>query len=151
MVTADGMNNELERPHVVVHDGRYYLWFSTQSRTFHPDVPAPTGLYGFVADSLLGPYEPLNGHAGVLVNPPSRPRQAYSWLVLNDLSVVGFVDAYGFDAVADELVLTDADSDRASGRVRRHVLAHGAAPARRRPDSSRRSLTTPIRAPSEVA
>jgi len=107
VITADGVNNELERPHVVVHHGLYYLFISTQSRTFHPDVSAPTGLYGFVADDVLGPYRPLNEHGTVFVNPPSRPRQTYSWLVLNDLSVVGFVDAYGFDANTEELVLTD--------------------------------------------
>ncbi len=98
LVTADGVNNELERPHVVVHADRYYLFFSTQSRTFHPDVAGPTGLYGFVADELLGPYEPLNGHGCVFANPPERPLQVYSWLVLDDLDVIGFIDAFGIDA-----------------------------------------------------
>jgi levansucrase len=112
VVTADGVNNELERPHLVVRDERYYLFISTQSRTFHPDLTAPTGLYGFVADSVLGPYRPLNGHVTVFVNPPSRPRQTYSWLVLNDLSVVGFVDAYGYDGDTGEMVLTDGRDAR---------------------------------------
>jgi levansucrase len=112
LVTADGINNELERPHLVLHEGRYYLFFSTQSRTFHPDVIAPTGLYGFVADTALGPYEPLNEHGTVFTNPPARPLQAYSWLVLNDLSVVGFVDAYGVDGETGEIVLTDSRDAR---------------------------------------
>ena len=43
LATADGVNNEMERPHVVLHDGRYYLFFSTQARTFAPGVPGPTG------------------------------------------------------------------------------------------------------------
>ena len=30
LVHADGLNNELERPHIVVRDGRYYLLWSTQ-------------------------------------------------------------------------------------------------------------------------
>jgi levansucrase len=107
VVTADGVNNELERPHVVVHASQYYLFFSTQSRTFHPDLTAATGLYGFVADHVLGPYRPLNGHGTVFVNPAERPRQVYSWLVLNDLSVVAFVDAYGYDASTDSLLVTD--------------------------------------------
>jgi len=95
LITADAVNNELERPHVVVRDGRYYLFFSTQRRTFHPDVSAPTGLYGFVGRTVLGPYEPLNGSGLVLRNPPEEPFQAYSWLVLNDLHTVAFVDSYG--------------------------------------------------------
>jgi levansucrase len=92
LLHADGVNNELERPHVVFHDGRYYVFFSTQRRTFHPAVSGPTGLYGFVGASLLGPYEPLNESALVVQNPPEEPFQAYSWLVLNDLRAVSFVD-----------------------------------------------------------
>ncbi|MDQ3866396.1 MAG: glycoside hydrolase family 68 protein [Actinomycetota bacterium] len=92
LLHADGVNNELERPHVVVHSARYYLFFSTQRRTFHPAVSGPTGLYGFVAPSLLGPYEPVNESGLVVQNPPEEPFQAYSWLVLNDLRAVSFVD-----------------------------------------------------------
>jgi levansucrase len=92
LVHADGVNNELERPHVVVRDGLYYVFFSTQARTFHPEVEGPTGLYGFVGDGILGPFEPLNGSGLVLRNPVEEPYQAYSWLVLNDLRVTSFVD-----------------------------------------------------------
>jgi levansucrase len=94
LVSAVGVNNELERPHVVVHNELTYLFFCTQRRTFDPAVSAPTGLYGFVGPSLAGPFEPLNGTGLVLQNPPEEPLQAYSWLVLNDLRVSGFVDAY---------------------------------------------------------
>lgn len=111
IITADGVNNELERPHMVVVDGRYYLFFSTQYRTFHPDLEAPTGLYGFVADDVLGPYAPLNGHGLVFANPPERPVQVYSWLVLNDLSVVGFVDGYGIGA-DDQLLPSPTRTER---------------------------------------
>lgn len=114
LLTADGVNNELERPHVVVRDGRYYLFFSTQWRTFHPDITAPTGLYGFVAADLEGPYEPLNGHGLVFRNPPERPLQAYSWTVLNDLSVVGFVDAFGVDGATGDSVF-DTPAERRTG------------------------------------
>lgn len=92
LIHADGVNNELERPHLVFREGHYYLFFSTQARTFHPEVSGPTGLYGFVSPSLQGPWNPLNGSGLVLRNPPEQPFQAYSWLVLNDLSVISFVD-----------------------------------------------------------
>ncbi len=92
LITADGVNNELERPHVVAYEGSYYLFFSTQERTFHPDVPGPTGLYGFVGPSMGGPWEPLNHSGLVLRNPPEEPFQAYSWLVLDDLRVISFID-----------------------------------------------------------
>ncbi len=93
LVHADGLNNELERPHVLVHGGRYYLFWSTQYSVFAPDGPkGPTGLYGMVAPSLFGPYEPLNGTGLVLCNPPEFPAQAFSWLVLDTLDVVSFID-----------------------------------------------------------
>ncbi|HEX9854913.1 MAG TPA: glycoside hydrolase family 68 protein [Acidimicrobiia bacterium] len=91
---ADGVNNELERPHVVHVDGGYYVFFSTQRRTFDPSCQGPTGLYGFYGESLFGPYRPLNGSGLVIANPPREPFQGYSWLVLNDLSVVSFVDMH---------------------------------------------------------
>ncbi|TDD32082.1 hypothetical protein E1286_44050 [Nonomuraea terrae] len=53
---------------------------------------APTGLYGFAAPSLTGPYEPLNGSGLVIRNPAAEPDQAYAWLVLPDLHVVSFAD-----------------------------------------------------------
>lgn len=92
LLVAEGINHELERPHVIVHDSRYYLFFSTQCHTFHPAARAPTGLYGFAATSLTGPYEPLNGSGLVLQNPSHQPDQAYAWLVLPDLHVVSFAN-----------------------------------------------------------
>ncbi|MEV4804307.1 glycoside hydrolase family 68 protein [Nonomuraea sp. NPDC049421] len=92
LIVADGVNHELERPHVVVHDSWYYLFFCTQRHAFHPAGRAPTGLYGFAAPSLRGPYEPLNGSGLVLRNPSTAPDQAYAWLVLPDLRVVSFVN-----------------------------------------------------------
>jgi levansucrase len=101
LVDADGLANELERPHVIVHEGLYYLFWSTQSQVFSPDVAAgPTGLYGMVAPSLFGPYVPLNGSGLVLANPAAEPRQAYAWQVLPSLEVVSFVDYWGLDGRA---------------------------------------------------
>jgi levansucrase len=92
LVIADGINHELERPHVVVHESRYYLFLVTQRHNFHPPGSAPTGLYGFVAPSLTGPYEPLNGSGLVIRNPSDEPDQAYAWWVLPDLRAIGFVN-----------------------------------------------------------
>ncbi|MBX7484017.1 glycoside hydrolase family 68 protein [Qipengyuania qiaonensis] len=101
LVTADDLNNELERPHVVVHQDRYYLFWSTQARVFAPAGPiGPTGLYGMVADRLGGPWRPLNGSGLVLANPPEAPFQAFSWLVTPDLTVRSFVDYPGLSEPA---------------------------------------------------
>ena len=96
LITADGVNNELERPHIVCHDNRYYCFWVTQKKVFAEGGPCgPTGLYGMVADSFRGPWRPLNGSGLVFANPDDQPLQAYSWLVLDDLSVISFVDRPG--------------------------------------------------------
>jgi levansucrase len=92
LIVADGVNHEIERPHVIVHDSRYYLFFCTSRQAFHPAGSAPTGLYGFVAPALTGPYEPLNASGLVIQNPPGQPDQAYAWLVLPNLHVESFVN-----------------------------------------------------------
>lgn len=94
--SATGLCNELERPHIILRDGQYYLFWSTQRHVFAPDGPTgPNGLYGAVAAGPHGPYRPLNGTGLVAANPATEPTQSYSWLVLNDLSVVSFVDYWG--------------------------------------------------------
>ena len=96
LISADGLNNELERPHIVWHGGFYYLFWSTQNQVFDPNGPAgPTGLYGMVSERLAGGWRPLNGTGLVFGNPPQAPRQAYSWLVMPDLQVTSFVDDWG--------------------------------------------------------
>ncbi|OYW44924.1 MAG: glycoside hydrolase 68 family protein [Sphingomonadales bacterium 32-68-7] len=103
LISADGLNNELERPHVVMHGGLYYLLWSTQRHVFDPAGPTgPTGLYGMVAESLEGSWRPMNGSGLVFANPPQAPRQAYSWLVLPDLRVMSFIDDWGRGADSAE-------------------------------------------------
>lgn len=99
VISADQLNNELERPHVVRHAGRYYIFWSTQRHVFNRDGPqGPTGLYGMTSTELLGGWRPLNESGLVFANPPEAPAQAYSWLVLPDLSVTSFVDDWGGSA-----------------------------------------------------
>jgi levansucrase len=99
LIDADGVNNELERPHILLHDNHYYCFWSTQRKVFADGGPAgPNGLYGMVADRMTGPWRPLNGTGLVLANPEEAPFQAYSWLVLGDLSVLSFVDMPGLSA-----------------------------------------------------
>jgi levansucrase len=98
LLSADGINNEMERPILRFVDGRYYAFWSTQTRTFAPDGPkGPNGLYGMVAKTLFGPYQPLNGTGLVAANPLEEPLQSYSWWVTSDLEVAGFIDHWGLD------------------------------------------------------
>ena len=110
LIAADGVNNELERPHVLAHGGRYYCFWSTQAKVFAPDGPVgPTGLYGMVAEAFAGRWRPLNGSGLVVANPAAAPHQAYSWLVLDDLRVLSFADLLGLPGVPAD-----------AGQARRH-------------------------------
>lgn len=96
LIDAYGLASEMERPHIFVQNGLYYLFWSTQSHIFDASGPiGPTGLYGMVAPSLWGPYEPLNGSTLVLANPPQESRQAYAWQVVPTGEIVSFVDYWG--------------------------------------------------------
>jgi levansucrase len=98
LISAEGVNNEMERPVAHFHQGRYYLFWSTHRHTFAPESPAgPEGLYGMVADSLFGPYRPLNGTGLVAANPLAEPVQTYSWWVTKDLVVAGFIEHWGLE------------------------------------------------------
>lgn len=109
LIDADGLNNELERPHIVLHGGHYYCFWSTQRKVFAPDGPTgPTGLYGMVADGMDGPWRPVNGTGLVLANPAAAPFQSFSWLVQHDLSVLSFVDMPGLDTLPTDPAIARA-------------------------------------------
>lgn len=114
---AEGVNNELERAHLVFHRGSYYAFWSTQTATFADGLrQAPGGLYGMVADSMAGPWRPLNGTGLVLANPSDRPLQTYSWYVDASLTVCSFVDALpdgSFGGVPAPLLKLALDGDLA--------------------------------------
>ncbi len=96
LLHATGVNTELERPHVLLRDGRYVLFWCTQHHIFAAGGPrGPTGLYGMQAQHLTGPYTPLNGDGLVLANPDSEPTQAYSWWVTGEGRVTSFIDYWG--------------------------------------------------------
>ncbi len=103
------VNQELERPHMIVRDGRYYLFVSSHEHTFAPGIRGFDALYGFVADQLHGDYRPLNGSGLVLTNPATEPFQAYSWVAYphrSEILVTGFLNYYNLegrtlDEVAD--------------------------------------------------
>ena len=81
---------------MIVQDGRYYLFWSTQRRTFDPvGATGPNGLYAMVADRLSGRYRPVNGSGLVAANPAAEPTQGYSWWVTGEGAVWSFIDHWG--------------------------------------------------------
>jgi len=109
LLDSVGVNQELERPHVVRADGRYYLFVSSHLHTFAPGLDGFDALYGFVADSLGGPYRPLNDSGLVVTNPANAPFQAYSWMAFphrEEVLIESFFNYYDYagetlDGIAD--------------------------------------------------
>lgn len=99
LLESNYVNEELERPHIVVKDKKYYLFTDTHINKYAEGLSGPEGLYGFVSDTLIGGYEPLNESGLVLANPPGNPYQAYSWLVLPNLNVVSFAQFGNLDGM----------------------------------------------------
>ena len=99
LLDAVGVNQELERPHLVVREERYYLFVSSHQHTFAPGIEGHDALYGFVADELRGSYRPLNDGGVVATNPENAPFQAYSWTVYDhgdELLAVSFFNYYDY-------------------------------------------------------
>ncbi|WOJ92464.1 glycoside hydrolase family 68 protein [Congregibacter variabilis] len=92
LLIADGVTNEMERPHLLHSNGLYYLFWSVHGWTFDQSLGAPTALYGMVSESLDQPFRPLNETCLVAANPTQAKFQAYSWLVDVNLQVCSFVD-----------------------------------------------------------
>ena len=88
LITANCVNQELERPHFVFKDGKYYLFTASHisKAAPWPGLRFYEGLYGFVGDSLRGNYKPLNGSGLVLNTPDENPFQQYSFEALNGMS-----------------------------------------------------------------
>lgn len=96
LLDAVGVNNELERAQAHYRGGRYYVLWSTQSHTFAPQGPVgPNGIYGMVAESLSGPWRPINGSGLVAANSTEEPQQSYSWVVTGEDEVWSFIDYWG--------------------------------------------------------
>lgn len=115
-----GTNQELERPHVVVRDGKYYLFLSSHEHTFAEGLEGYDALYGFVADSLRGEYVPLNESGLVVTNPESAPFQTYSWLAYphrEEILVSSFFNYYDLRGLSldDVANLPDDEQQRRFG------------------------------------
>lgn len=110
------VNQEIERPHIVHREDRYYLFVSSHVDTFAPGLAGYDGLYGFVADSLDGDYRPLNESGLVVTNPATAPFQAYSWLAIGhgeELLVSGFLNYPAFSGSAlGELAALSGEEQR---------------------------------------
>lgn len=102
LVTAVGVNDQTERPHYVFKDGKYYLFTISHQFTYADGLTGPDGVYGFVSDSLFGPYEPLNGSGLVLGNPSSQPFQTYSHCVMPNGLVTSFIDSIDKGGVSED-------------------------------------------------
>ncbi|MFB4168851.1 glycoside hydrolase family 68 protein [Virgibacillus sp. JSM 102003] len=109
ILEAECVNQQLERPHIVYRNGRYYLFIVSHQFTFAPGLDGPDGLFGFAANDLFGDYVPLNEGGLVIANPPEQPFQAYSWIVLPDFSVESFVNYFNLEGLTLDEVANQPD------------------------------------------
>ncbi|MBF0859082.1 glycoside hydrolase family 68 protein [Gluconobacter sp. LMG 31484] len=102
LVTALGVNDQTERPHVVFQDGLTYLFTISHHSTFTGNSTGPDGVYGFVSrNGIFGPYTPLNGSGLVLGNPSAAPYETYSHFVDPAGYVQSFIDTLPQPGSAD--------------------------------------------------
>jgi levansucrase len=92
ILSANCVNQQTERPHLVFRNGNVYLFTISHTFTFAPGLTGPDGVYGFVGPSLRSDYRPLNASALVLGNPPEQRLQQYSHYVMPNLLVESFID-----------------------------------------------------------
>jgi levansucrase len=97
LLSANCVNQQTERPHLVIKDGQFYLFTISHMFTFAPGLTGPDGVYGFLGPSLRSDYKPLNGSALVLGNPPEAPLQQYSEFVMPNWLVESFIDTVPTD------------------------------------------------------
>lgn len=93
IVSALGVNDQTERPHVVFQNGKLYLFTISHHSTYSGNLQGPDGVYGFVSDNgLAGPFRPMNASGLVLGNPSSQPYSTYSHFVDAQGYVQSFID-----------------------------------------------------------
>jgi len=119
LIEALCVNQQLERGNVVTANDRYYLFCDSHKFTFAGGLDGPDGMYGFVADSLQGDYEPLNGSGLVLANSPEEPFQTYSWMpVPYDENQVAVLSYYNYFDLEDTTLTGVGDLPREEQQAR---------------------------------
>lgn len=109
ILTAYGVNDQTERPQMIIKDGKYYLFTISHQFTYAAGLRGPDGVYGFVGDGIRSDFQPMNGSGLVLGSPtdlnlpanrPEAPQpgqnprqfQAYSHYIQPDGLVQSFID-----------------------------------------------------------
>lgn len=133
LLEAVGVNQQLERPQVVVRKNKYYLFTISHKFTYAPGLNGPDGLYGFVGDSLRSNYRPLNGNGLIIANPDNDPYQTYSWYVACGNNVLSFINEYhangklryGGTFAPTLLISLDGDKSEITQKLSEGVITYG--------------------------
>ncbi|MBR0559227.1 glycoside hydrolase family 68 protein [Neokomagataea sp. TBRC 2177] len=113
LVSANCVNDQLERPQMSIQDGIYYLMTISHRTTFSSGIDGPDGEYAFVGQGIRSDFIPLNAGSGLLLgnptdlntaagadfllNPQQNPNtfQSYSHYYMPNGLVTSFIDAIG--------------------------------------------------------
>lgn len=109
ILTAYGVNDQTERPQMLIENGNYYLFTISHQYTYAAGLRGPDGVYGFVGKGIRSDFQPMNGSGLVLGSPtdlnlpsarPEDPQpgqnqrqfQAYSHYIQPGGLVQSFID-----------------------------------------------------------
>ncbi len=113
LVSANCVNDQLERPQMSIQNGIYYLMTISHRTTFSAGLDGPDGEYAFVGQGIRSDFIPLNAGSGLLLGNPTdlntaagadfqlntqqNPNtfQSYSHYYMPNGEVTSFIDAIG--------------------------------------------------------
>jgi levansucrase len=87
LITSNLVSDEIERPNVFKFHGKWYLFTVTRGNRFTVDGidSGKTYMLGYVADSLTGPYKPLNNTGLVLSSDENGNSRTFTYSYFNIL------------------------------------------------------------------
>lgn len=91
LLSSNCVSQELERPHFIFKNGKYYLFVDEHKHKYAPGLTGPDGLYGFVGDSLRSDYKGLNGSSLVIANPDDANYQSFAWNITPNNLIQSFI------------------------------------------------------------
>ncbi|WP_373317506.1 glycoside hydrolase family 68 protein [Neokomagataea tanensis] len=113
LISANCVNDQLERPQMSIQGGIYYLMTISHRTTFAAGMDGPDGEYAYVGQGIRSDFIPLNSGSGLLManptdlntaagadydpNPEQNPNafQSYSHYYMPNGLVTSFIDAIG--------------------------------------------------------
>ncbi|GBR47398.1 levansucrase [Neokomagataea tanensis NBRC 106556] len=76
LVSANCVNDQMERPQIYMQNGDYYLLTISHRTTFAAGIDGPDGEYGFYGHGIRSDWVPLNNGSGLMLGNPTNLQTA---------------------------------------------------------------------------